>query len=222
MLRMSGYGAYRLFLSCRLHFSSMEYDFFKMNGRSRASKESYEKRNDRLFFEKLSKKYDAETLRDFYVANLLEDKRYVTDMIDDEADANLVKYRARRQALTYNVGNDLSEMFDKHNRMEVFKVHETRYPEVLLLLLQKKISLETFVILDDYIKMSDKYDTYYHDDFIWPKLSLKVKKYKPFLKYDKPKMKALIKEKVANGQEQTPAPFSAKEASYGTPIRVME
>lgn len=196
MKHFTGYGAYQLFLALRTHFSKDNYDFFTMHGKTRASKEAYMKRNDRLFFERLAKKYDPETLRDFYVANFLEDKRFVTDLLDDTAEANLSKYQARRQALTYNVSNDVDTVFATGECKEAFSAHEDQYPGVFILLLQKRICLESFIVMNDFIRFADKFDKYYDEDVIWPKVSLKVRKYKPFLKYDGQKMKTILKEKL--------------------------
>lgn len=199
MKHFSGYGAYQLFMALRTHFQNAKYDFFTMNGKLRGNKESYNRRNDRLFFEKLAKTYDPETLRDFYVANLLEDKHYVTELLDDSAISNLVKYQGRRQALTYNVSNDV-DMVLSNGACEAFKTHEDQYPGVLVLYLQRKICIESLVIMNDFIQFADKFNKYYEDDVIWPKVSLKMKKYRPFLRYDRDKMKLILKEKVENAK----------------------
>lgn len=195
MNHFTGYGAYRLFLALRTHFTNRNYDFFVMNGKTRASKDSYMKRNDRLFFDRLANKYDPESLRDFYVSNFLDDKRYVTELLDDDAENNFLKYQARRQSLTYNVSNDLDKILGS-NHKKMFSVQETHYPEVIVLLLRKRVCIETIVILNDFINFISKYDKYYDDDVIWPKVSLKVRKYKPFLKYDGQKMRSILKEKI--------------------------
>lgn len=184
-----------LFLALRTHFTNSKYDFFQMRGKLRASRESYLKRNDRLFFDKLAKTYDPETLRDFYIANILEDKHYVTDLLDDSAVNNLVRYQGRRQALTYNISNDVDVVL-RSGSCNAFKMFEDQYPRVLILYLQRRIGIESLVIMSDFIQFMDKFDKYYNSDVIWPKVSLKIQKYKPFLKYDKEKIKLILKEKV--------------------------
>ena len=62
--------------------------------------------------------------------------------------------------------------------------------------MQKTVSIETMIILDDLIQFMEKFDTFYKDDHIWKKLSRKIRKYKPFLKYDKDKMKQILKNKM--------------------------
>lgn len=195
MRHFTGYGAYQLFLALRTHFTSNKYDFFQMHGKLRATKESYTRRNDRMFFEKLAKTYDPETLRDFYVANFLEDKHYVTELLDDTATANLVKYQGRRQALSYNVSNDVN-MVLRNGSCDAFKTHSDQYPGVLVLYLQRRICMESLVVMNDFILFREKFDKYYDGDVIWPKVSLKMRKYRPFLKYDKERMKLILKERI--------------------------
>lgn len=193
MAHLTGYGAYRLFLAIRVHFTQEKYNFFERNGKTNANKEAYQKRNDRYFFEVLAKDYDAETLRDLYVSNILEGRIYVTDYLDDTAKNTLYEYQKKQSALTYNFGNDLDVILEKPHR---FRTYEDQYPEILLLLLQKKITLESFTILNDILHFSDKYDKHYNEDIIWPKISLKIRKYRPFLRYDITKVKEIIKQKV--------------------------
>lgn len=195
MRHFTGYGAYQLFLALRTHFTSNKYDFFQMHGKLRATKESYNRRNDRMFFEKLAKTYDPETLRDFYVANFLEDKHYITELLDDTAATNLVKYQGRRQALSYNVSNDV-DMVLRNGSCDAFKTHSDQYPGVLVLYLQRRICMESLVVMNDFILFRDKFDKYYDGDVIWPKVSLKMQKYRPFLKYDKERMKLILKERI--------------------------
>ena len=196
MKHFTGYGAYLLFLALRTHFHSAKYDFFRMNGKLRATKESYERRTDKSFFEKLAKEYNAEELRDFYVANLLNDKHYITDLIDEEANLVYTDYQRRRQSLSYVCANDMDRVFDKDDLRRTFTTSKDRYPDIVILFLRKSISLETLVILDDFTGFTNKFDKHYKDDIIWPKISQKISKYRPFLKYDKVRMKDILKGKV--------------------------
>jgi hypothetical protein len=163
-----------------------------MRGKLRASKESYYKRNDKFFFEKLAKEYNATELRDFYIANLIEEKQYITELIDDEAKRTYTDYLRRRQSLSYNYTNDLARTFRKGLR-EPFIVSDNAYPRIVLLFLRREISIETMVILDDFLDYTDKFDKHYDGDIVWSKVSKKIDKYRPFLDYDKAKMKDILK-----------------------------
>ena len=192
MKHFSGYGAYLLFLAIRTHFDSVRYDFFQMNGKLNAGKQSYEKRQDKSIFVKFAKEYNTTDLRDFYIANILDDRHYIAEFMDDRAKDAYNNYKRRRQSLSYICANDMGRVFDQGLR-EPFIVSHRTYPSIVLLFLRGEISLETMVILDDFLGYTNKFDKFYQDDVIWPKISKKISKYRPFLKYDKDKMKDILK-----------------------------
>ena len=195
MKHFTGYGAYLLFLALRTHFTNAKYDFFQMHGKLRATKESYIKRNDKSFFVKLARDYSCENLRDFYVANFLEDKHYVTELLDDTAERNYREYQRRRQSLTYLFTSELEGLFDS-GTTRPFKFNDGEYPDIVNLYLRHVLSPETLVIINDFIPFEDKFNKYLSDDILWSKVSLKLRKYKPFVHYDKDKVKSILKEKI--------------------------
>lgn len=196
MKHFTGYGAYLLFLALRTHFTSDKYDFFKMHGKLRATKDSYEKRQDRHFFDKIAKLYNAEELKEFYVANILQDKHYIMELLENEAEKNYTEYKSRRQALSYNFSNELDRIFSR-GLSRPFHIDDDEYPIIISFFLGKRLSPESMVILNDFIRFSDKFDKYLgNNDPIWSKVELKIRKYKPFVKYDKDKFKHILKEKI--------------------------
>lgn len=196
MKHFSGYGTYLLFLALKTHFTKPKYDFFKMQGKLRASKESYLKRNDKAFFEKLSRMYNAEELKNFFVANLLDDRHYITDMLDENAHGTYMEYEKRRQSLSYVFKNDMQIALDRGCR-HAFHTTEHEYPALVNLLLRSVISYESAAILNDFVPFAYKFDKYLgDDDIVWSRVALKLRKIRPFIKYDAEKFKAILKEKV--------------------------
>ena len=169
-----------------------------MHGKLRASKETYNNRRDRMFFEKIAKEYTIKELRDFYIANFLEDRHYITDLIDDDAKLAYTDYIRRRQSLSYNCSNDMARLFDRGIKVP-FSLDSDTYPVIVLLFLRRKISIETMVILNDFIPYVNMFDKYFGDDIVWSRIALKIRKYKPFLKYDKNKIKSILKEIIDEG-----------------------
>lgn len=195
MSHFSGYGAYIVFVTIRTHFESSTFDFFKHH-KVKASRETYEERNDRWFFDKVAKEYEDKQLRDFFIANRLQDRNYVTELLEDEAVANYTDYQRRRQSLSYLFSNELDRVF-RYGITKPFVINDGEYPYLVNLYLRRVISPETMVILNDYLSYFDKFDKYLgKNDVIWSKVSLKLTKYKPFLKYDREKFKRILKEKV--------------------------
>ena len=89
-----------------------------------------------------------------------------------------------------------SEVFiSKDNLDTIFECKINQHPEILKKHLQNAVTLETMVILDmilGYVKRFDKNIT----DPIWETVSLRIKKYKPFLNIDESKCKQILREIV--------------------------
>ena len=60
---------YQHYLSLKNHFTNPKYDFFKYGAKTRASMNSFNKRKDKYWFEKTSRKYSDKEVVDFLVSN---------------------------------------------------------------------------------------------------------------------------------------------------------
>lgn len=200
MKHFSGYGACMLFLALRTHFTNAKYDFFQFNGKLRVTKETYERRNDKYFFEKVAKELSCDELKDFYISNLLKDKHYITELLDDEATQNLTEYNRRRQSLSYIFTSELDRVF-RNGITNSFVIRDGVYPDIISLYLRGSVSPETMVITNNFLPFFPKFDKYLGEaDPIWSKISLKLNKYRPFLKYDRDRFKRILKEKINDTQ----------------------
>ena len=201
MMHLSAFGAYQLYMSLRSHFMTDSYDFFKYRGRmTQLSHKKYVERGDKQYFEMVSRTLEFKQLKELYISHFLEDRYYPADFIMEDATDIYKEHQKHIQSLTYNFSEDLNKLVEKglHN---CFRVDEHTYPYIALLYMRKSISIETVVILDNMLHFMDKFDEFYKGDVIWKKISRKVRKYKPFLKYDRDKMREILKE-VMNKQKE--------------------
>jgi len=53
------------------------------------------------------------------------------------------------------------------------------------------------VILDDLVGYAKHWNKKISDPVVWPQIALKVKKLKPFISYDQPKIKKLVVDKFS-------------------------
>ena len=83
---ITAYETFQLYNALKLHFTG-NYDFFKYNGKSNVSVDSFERRKDKYHFYKLSRKYpNKEEMKNFLVANFVEnDQMWVGDLLNDGA-----------------------------------------------------------------------------------------------------------------------------------------
>ena len=196
MTENSGYAAFTMYNSLKLHFTSKSYDYFKYHGKTNVSTATFLKRKDKYTFYKLSRKYNVEDLRDFYVANFLEGDKWVGDMLKDGEDVYL-KWQKTQQSLTYTFNNDIIYLLSNGGTPdEMLAVKPNQYPILMHLVQLKQVSLETLVILNDLLKFFPMWDKKIDDDIIWPDFKMKCEKYSPFLNYDKDKFKIILKDKI--------------------------
>lgn len=196
MTENTGYAAFTMYNSLKLHFTSNSYDYFKYHGKTNVSTATFLKRKDKYTFYKLSRKYTVEELLDFYVANFLEGDKWVGDMAKD-GDEIYRKWQKIQQSLTYTFENDIIYLLaDGNSPDDMLNVPPNSYPLLMRMVQMKQVTLETLCILNDIMNFFPMWDKKIDDDIIWPDFKMKCLKYTPFLHYDKPKFKAILKEKI--------------------------
>jgi hypothetical protein len=192
---MTGYEAYKLYVALKNHFNSDTYDYFRYGGKTRANVKSFEMRHDKYFFNKLAKHKDTER---FVLANIVEDNPnvWVGDLANEQqAENNYKVWLKRQESLSYVFTNDLDNLSPSYNDNLV--VEGSNHPLLLKLLIQKKVSLETLVVLNDLCGFFRHWNRKIEEDVIWPMVYKKCKKYRPFLKFDKDKLKQIVVDKFS-------------------------
>jgi len=189
---------YKTYLAFKNHFTKKSYNYFKYGGKSKASVQAYNKRKDRYFFERMSRKKTDEEIKDYFLANFVEcddpDRLWIGEIISSGED-NLKSWRKRSQTMSYMFKTEVEVFVNRENFQKLFSIKGQSHPEVLKKYLQGALSIETMVILDiilEYVKNFDKK----LDDPVWDTVSLKIKKYKPFLNINVNKYKSILKEQV--------------------------
>ena len=186
-----GYEAYKKYLSIKLHFTKDEYDFFKYNGETNAKFETFIQRNDKYFFVKAARKY-GDNIVDYFVSNFISNKSpYIKDMNNDV----YLDRQKRVDGLTYYFERDMEQLLRKseQNFNKIFKVTRGQHPILVKTYLAKRVSLETLCILNDLLNYTKNFSKEIKETIIWPTLNRKIKKYGPFLTYNKERMKLNLK-----------------------------
>jgi len=202
MTENTGFAAYALWNALKLHFTSDSYDYFKYNGKTNVSKSTFSTNKSKYHFYKLSRKYNLEELKDFYIANFIQGKGdWVGDLLQD-GDENYTKWQKTQQSLTYTFENDIMYMFDSVDGAEFwhiddyFKPIDGGWPMLITKMMHDKIKLETVCILIDIFDCMPRWEKQITEDIIWPTHRRIIKKYTPFINYDKQKFKEILKEKI--------------------------
>ena len=195
---MTPFDCYKSYLAFKNHFCKESYDYFKYCGKSRASLDSFHKRKDRYFFERMSRQKSDEEIKAYFVANFVEcsdpQSLWIGEIIQTGEDTYM-NWLRKTQSLFYLFKTEAEVFLHKDSFEKLFEIKNNQHPEILKKYFQKAISLETMVILNmilDYVKNFDKKMT----DPVWETVSLRIRKYEPFLNIDVAKYKNTLKEIV--------------------------
>lgn len=191
---MSPFDAYTQYLSLKNHFSKDKYDYHKYGGKSKASIESFNKRKDKYWFEKLSRQKSDDEIKNFYISNLVEADDPNTLWIGNVIRFGETSYKEwvkRQQSLQYIFTQQSQEMLSSSNLEELFDCSR-QHPPILKMFLSGKIDIETLVIWDKIFLFRDNFDKKLLDP-IWESVSMKIKKYTPFLNIDVLKYRKILK-----------------------------
>jgi len=186
---------YQHYLSLKNHFTNPKYDFFKYGAKTRASIASFNKRRDKYWFEKTSRKYSDKEVVDFLVSNFVEadnaSNLWIGEIINS-GERTYADWMRRQQSLTYLFKEQSSELF-LETKLEDALNCSKGHPPVLKRFLSGKISIETLVIYDKIFLFGKKFDKKLLDP-VWETVSLKMKKYNPFLNIDVFQFKKILRE----------------------------
>ena len=106
---MNGYQTYQIYQSLKLHFTT-DYDAVKYNYKTAVKQDTFERRKDRYFFEKLSRRYDKEKLINYFTANLVHNPNmWIGDMNENIYN----DYVSRYDKITYMLTQDMKVMCEK-------------------------------------------------------------------------------------------------------------
>jgi hypothetical protein len=195
---MTGYEAFSLYNSLKLHFSQQTYDYFKYNGKSNISVTSFENRKDKYHFYKLSRKYNQDDYINFLVGNfIVNEKTWAGDLLKAESEVNYLRRMKYLQSITYSFENDCKYIFDDlDDPNEVLKCLDGEYPVLLLMTFRKEIQPETLVILNALLNFFPMWEQQIADTIRWPDYRLKMLKYTSFVPFDNEKFKLKLKEVI--------------------------
>jgi len=192
------FDAYKQYLSLKNHFTKDKYDYHKYCGKSRATVQSFYKRKDRFWFEKLARNKSDQEVIDFFISNFITctdpSKLWIGEMIREGED-RYTSWKKRNQSLTYIFKEEIETLFADNNFDAMFARDGSRHPQILKEYLRGAVSIETMVILDRILGFRKDWDNKLSDP-VWETVSMRIKKYSPFLHIDVFRYKNVLKEIV--------------------------
>ena len=188
---------YQTYLSMKSHFTNKRYDFFKYGGKSRATMSSFNKRKDKYWFEKTSRKFSDQEVVDFLLSNFVSTDNpqnlWIGEIINS-GERKYAEWMKRKQSLPYLFKEQSKELLSENDLETVFNCSKG-HPLVLKRYLGGEISLETLTILEKVFSFRKEFDKKLQDP-VWETVSLKIKKYIPFININTFSYKKILRELI--------------------------
>ena len=195
MVKVTPFETYRTYLSMKSHFTNPKYDFIKYGGKSRATMTSFNKRKDKYWFEKTSRKYTDQEVIDFLLSNFVNatnpQNLWIGEIINS-GERTYADWKMRQQSLTYMFTEQSSTLLSENDLEKVFNCSKG-HPIILKKYLGGEISLETLSILEKVFSFKGKFDKKLKDP-VWETVSMKLKKYLPFLNINVFQFKKILRD----------------------------
>ena len=184
-MTVTPFETYQHYLSLKNHFTNPKYDFFRYGAKTRATVTSFNKRKDKYWFEKTSRKYSNREVVQFLVSNFISSDNpqnlWIGEIINS-GERNYAEWMKRQQSLSYLFKEQMNTLLSENELENVFNCSKG-HPVILKKYLAGEVSIENVVSCEKIFSFREKFDKKL-DDPVWETVSLKIKKYLPFLNID--------------------------------------
>lgn len=191
---MDPFVAYQQYTALRLHFTTESYDYVKYSGKTKqtstvAAHRKFLASPQKMFYSQLARHSDSEGV---IIANLLENpKAFITDLVSPDGQEIYLKWKGRQSRLTYQLEQDLSA---NDNWKKMVAVDENGMPFLINEYIGGRITPETIVMVDAFSRRLDTWSKIQHP--LVSSVQLRLRKYRPFVPFDKNKVKTVISKLV--------------------------
>jgi hypothetical protein len=194
---MAPFECYKTYLALKNHFTKDSYDYHKYCKKTRASLDSFYKRKDRFWFEKLSRQRTEKEIEEFFIANFVScndaESLWIGEIIK-EGESRYMLWQKKIQSLSYHFKEESQTLFEENKFDKVFDCSKG-HPVLLKRFLTNKVSLETMVIYDKIFNYVNNFDKKLKDP-VWETVSRRIKKYNNFLNIDMFHYRKILKQLI--------------------------
>ena len=176
------------FMSVKAHFKHLKHDHTIKP--KTISLKSLDNRRDLLVMKAIGKHSNPKGL---ILANLIHNPdSWPGDWLEQEGELIYKAHQKRLQSLTYVFKEDLKKLASPLDKN--IEVTDGKLPVLIKEYIRSNVTLETVTILCDICQCYRYWNKRLTDDPIWSEHSLRILKYRPFLKYDKEKFRNIVVE----------------------------
>lgn len=177
----NGFNLFRIYCAIKAHLSD-SFDINKYGLKTKIPLDTYNKRSDRVFFERLASKNDAEEAYKLMLLNMIGNEDCISyELASAGAYSYYLNHSGRIDRIHTVYRKDLEEIFLLlKTSQKKFKdlLIGTSHPVILQLLIQNKICIETVLLIDSFLPILDEVNKQYKSDILWNPWYIKMSRYR--------------------------------------------
>jgi len=195
---MNAFEVYEKYLALKGHFAG-RYDYNKYKGKVNVKVSTFEKRRDKYYFKKVAKQYNSNEVVPFLLSNFVDNEdAWIGELANNQdSDKIFLQWKKRTEGMTYLFKEEFKKTLnflstENLTFSDMFKVEGANHPLLFVLLMQKELSIETFIIMNEVLGFIKIFDGKLKHDIVWESWSEKCKHYRKFLEIDEKNFKELM------------------------------
>lgn len=177
----NGFNLFRIYCALKAHLSD-SFDITKYGLKIKVTLDSYNKRSDRVFFERLAVKSDALESYQLMMLNMIGNEDCISyELASAGAYTYYLNHSGRIDRIHSVYRKDLETIFTllaTSNKKFKDLLISTGHPVILQLLIQNKICIETVLLIDSFLPILDEINKQYKSDILWNPWYIKLSRYR--------------------------------------------
>lgn len=209
---LTGYEFFKLYHAFNLHFTTTRYDIFRYNGKTNVSLETFKGRRDYSRFVYWGNRFHNRVKAgQFILANFVYNQASSSWIYQpfEQANTFFTQWLRVKESLTKIFEDDMikiGKVKSDHNLTFEQLFHHTpsgRSPPIWQMSNVGLITPESLILIDKEVMrfIDDELTSNSVDPFLEDTI-FRLKKYSPFVKYDKEKINHIVKKVIRNGHEE--------------------
>lgn len=175
---------FKIYCALKAHYQGA-FDINKYGLKVRSSVESFDDRKDKVFFERLAAKHNARTCYEMMLFNFASNVEcFSYELSTSGAYDFYLRYCGKLDIISQVFKQDLNKIFSlltssNKEYKELFR--GKGHPVIFQLLLSERISVETFILINNIDPFIDEMNEQYKDDLLWASWYMRIKQYASLL-----------------------------------------
>lgn len=189
---LEGFAAYQQYVALKIHFNGV-YNWKKYKGKiPTVTKESFQKRRDKKFFQIIESRYSSAERNQIFVANFVYNRHlWIGELLAENCVGIWSEWRGRISRLYYQFEEDLKNSLEEIRMRKSltgkealkFLIHkpDNTHPLILRFVWGGMFEIESYMLVSKLLNLRNVYHPFFKDDKLWLDFEQKMKKYEHFL-----------------------------------------